>query len=417
MKVIALALKDLVRSSRNLFLIGMAVAAPLLINALILFSFGSIGKQEATLAPVSVGVVNADALPAGLPLEASLGSSIRTMLHDQGVSDWLLARDYADEDAARAALDAQEIDIAVLVPAGFTERYFAGESPDPVTILQDPTLTIGPTLVRDMVGSLLDGVTGGGVAYATLQGHVPGSALPGLMERYATWFAGFQRALYGDSDSAVLRVVPPGGEQAQSGTTYAALMALVMVGQIIFFAFYTGTYAMMSLLQETEEGTLARLFTTPTRRSTILAGKFIAVTMIVILQGLVLLTAGRIAFQIHWGRPDAVALALLGQVVAAVGLGVLLISVTKTTRQGGMIFGGVLTALGMLSGLFTTNVPMPAGFRALAQFTPQGRVLAVWRMTIEGRPAGDLLVPVLVLAAMGAVMFAAGAVLFRRRYH
>jgi ABC-2 type transport system permease protein len=417
MKVIALALKDLVRSSRNLFLIGMAVAAPLLINALILFSFGSIGKQEATLAPVSVGVVNADALPAGLPLEASLGSSIRTMLHDQGVSDWLLARDYADEDAARAALDAQEIDIAVLVPAGFTERYFAGESPDPVTILQDPTLTIGPTLVRDMVGSLLDGVTGGGVAYATLQGHVPGSALPGLMERYATWFAGFQRALYGDSDSAVLRVVPPGGEQAQSGTTYAALMALVMLGQIIFFAFYTGTYAMMSLLQETEEGTLARLFTTPTRRGTILAGKFIAVTMIVILQGLVLLTAGRIAFQIHWGRPDAVALALLGQVVAAVGLGVLLISVTKTTRQGGMIFGGVLTALGMLSGLFTTNVPMPAGFRALAQFTPQGRVLAVWRMTIEGRPVGDLLVPVLVLAAMGAVMFAAGAVLFRRRYH
>jgi ABC-2 type transport system permease protein len=417
MKVIALALKDLVRSSRNLFLIGMAVAAPLLINALILFSFGSIGKQEATLAPVSVGVVNADALPAGLPLEASLGSSIRTMLYDQGVSDWLLARDYADEDAARAALDAQEIDIAVLVPAGFTERYFAGESPDPVTILQDPTLTIGPTLVRDMVGSLLDGVTGGGVAYATLQGHVPGSALPGLMERYATWFAGFQRALYGDSDSAVLRVVPPGGAQAQSGTTYAALMALVMVGQIIFFAFYTGTYAMMSLLQETEEGTLARLFTTPTRRSTILAGKFIAVTMIVILQGLVLLTAGRIAFQIHWGRPDAVALALLGQVVAAVGLGVLLISVTKTTRQGGMIFGGVLTALGMLSGLFTTNVPMPAGFRALAQFTPQGRVLAVWRMTIEGRPVGDLLVPVLVLAAMGAVMFAAGAVLFRRRYH
>jgi ABC-2 type transport system permease protein len=417
MKVIALALKDLVRSSRNLFLIGMAVAAPLLINALILFSFGSLGKQEATLAPVSVGVVVGDTLPTGSPLEASLGGSIRTMLFDDTVNDWLVARDYADEGAARAALDAQEIGVAVLVPAGFTEQYFAGGSPDPVTILQDPTLTLGPSLVRDMVGALLDGVTGGGVAYAALEGHVPGSALPGLMEQYGTWYAGFQKALFGDPASAALRVVPPGGEQAQAGTSIAALLALVMVGQIIFFAFYTGTYAMMSLLQESEEGTLARLFTTPTRRSTILAGKFLAVLLIVILQGLVLLAAGRLAFQINWGRPDAVALALFGQVVAAVGLGVLLISVTRTTRQGGMIFGGVLTALGMMSGLFTTNVPMPTGFRALAQFTPQGRVLAVWRMAVEGRPAVDLLVPVLVLAALGAVMFAAGAVLFRRRYH
>jgi ABC-type multidrug transport system permease subunit len=121
-------------------------------------------------------------------------------------------------------------------------------------------------------------------------------------------------------------------------------------------------------------------------------------------------------FGINWGQPAAVALALVGQVAAAVGLGVLLISLIRSTNQGGIILGGALTALGMLSGLFTTNVPMPAGFQALAQFTPQGRVLGAWKLAIAGEPAAGLLVPALILAAMGAAMFAVGAQVFRRRF-
>ncbi|MHB1317044.1 MAG: ABC transporter permease, partial [Anaerolineae bacterium] len=242
------------------------------------------------------------------------------------------------------------------------------------------------------------------------------NALPGLLEQYGTWYTGFQRAFRHNPAAAALAVVPPAATESPSATPMSAIIALVMVGQIIFFAFYTGAYAMISLLQESEEGVLARLFTTPTPRATILAGKFLAVFLIVVLQGLVLLVAGRLMFGIDWGQPAAVALALFGQVAAAVGLGVLLISLVKSTNQGGIILGGALTALGMLSGLFTTNVPMPEGFRALSQFTPQGRVLAAWRLAIAGAPATDLLVPALILGAIGAALFAVGTQVFRRRY-
>jgi ABC-type transport system involved in multi-copper enzyme maturation permease subunit len=54
---------------------------------------------------------------------------------------------------------------------------------------------------------------------------------------------------------------------------------------MIFFSFFTASYAMQTILQEDEEGTLARLFTTPTPRSSILAGKFLAVFFTVIIQG------------------------------------------------------------------------------------------------------------------------------------
>ncbi len=190
-----------------------------------------------------------------------------------------------------------------------------------------------------------------------------------------------------------------------------------MVGQMIFFAFFTGAYAMMSILREQEEGTLARLFTTPTSRTAILAGKFLAVVLTVIIQGLVLMTAARVAFGVKWGSPAAAALALVGQVLAASGLGVLLIALVKDTRQAGPVLGGALTALGMLSGLFTAAVPnMPALFAQLGTFTPQGWVLRGWQAVLAGGTPGEVLLPVTVCAVMGAVLFAAGAAMFRRRF-
>jgi ABC-2 type transport system permease protein len=196
------------------------------------------------------------------------------------------------------------------------------------------------------------------------------------------------------------------------------MMGLTLTGQMIFFAFFTGAYSMMSILQESEEGTLARLFTTPTDRTSILTGKFVAVFFTVILQGLVLMTVGHYAFGIVWGEPVSVALALTGQVIAAAGLGVMLIAFVKSTRQGGPVLGGGLTTLGMLGGLFTVNIPnaMPVAMSFIALFIPQAWVLKGWKITLDGGSAADLLLPFAVMVGMGIVMFFIGASMFRKRF-
>jgi hypothetical protein len=89
------------------------------------------------MTPIKVGVVNADALPADSPLEAPLGSSIHDMFFDDSVRSWITAADYADEAAARAAVNSQEIGVAVIIPQNFTAESLAGNS-DAITILQDP---------------------------------------------------------------------------------------------------------------------------------------------------------------------------------------------------------------------------------------------------------------------------------------
>ena len=425
MKILDIAFKDLIHSFRSVFAIGMMVIAPLLLTGLIYFAFGGMSGGDVSMISIKVGVVNADQLPADSILDVALGDNIRSMFFDESVQSWITATDYPDEASAREALDKQAIGVAVIIPQNFTERYLSGEQDVQVLIVSDPTLSIGPAVVKDMVTMMVDGIAGGGIAIQTIMERLQANGIqpepaqiPSWVERYGNWYADFQRDLFHNPDKAAYVVVAPSVGEAETADPIQKIMGLTMAGQMIFFAFFSAAYAMMSIIQESEEGTLARLFTTPTDRTSILAGKFAAVLILVIMQGLVLMIAGRLVFEINWGEPVSAALALTGQVIAATGLGVLLISLVKTTRQGGPVLGGGLTAMGMLGGLFTANMPnaLPAVMNTIANFTPQGWVLKAWRLVMDGGSAGDLFVPFAVLVGMGFVMFVIGAGMFRRRF-
>ena len=425
MKILDIAFKDMIRSFRSAFAIGMMVVAPLLLTGLIYFAFGGASNGDTKMPTIEVGVVNQDVLPADSPIETPIGNNIRSMFFDESVKSWIIASDFVDETAARAALDRQEIGVAVIIPPNFSERYLSGARDTSVLIVSDPTLSIGPAVVDQMVTMMVDAVAAGGITLQTIMerqqanGIEPDPAqIPSWIQRFGDWYTEFQRDLFHHPDRAMFVMVAPSAGETGSVDPLQKMMGLTMAGQMIFFAFFTGAYSMMSILREDEEGTLARLFTTPTDRTSILTGKFVAVLFTVILQGLVLMIAGHYAFRINWGEPAGVALALFGQVIAATGLGVLLIAFVKNTRQGGPVLGGGLTALGMLGGLFTANIPgaMPAAMNMIANFTPQGWVLKAWRMVLDGQSAGDVVVPFVIMVAMGLVMFVLGAMMFRRRF-
>jgi len=281
-------------------------------------------------------------------------------------------------------------------------------------------------VVKNMVGSFLDGVSGARIAIQVVAARqaargasLDEGGMQALAADFQAWFTGFQRTLYHGTEATLVMQSPATGssESGPQENLMQRIMATIMAAQIIFFAFYTGAYAMMSILREDEEGTLARLFTTPTDRTAILAGKFLAVVLTVAVQSSVLLLIGRLVFGVRWGQPFSVGMAVAGHVLAASGLGVLLMSLVKNTRQAGPVLGGGLTALGMLGGLFTAAIPsMPRAFELMALFTPHGWVMRAWRLAMSDATPTEMLLPTLILLGLGAAMFSTGAVLFRRRY-
>lgn len=424
MKILTMAWKDLLRSLRSAFFLGMAVAAPLLLTGLMYFAFSGIAGENGEMPALKVGVVNLDTLSPDSPLQEPLGNTIRSVFFDESVRSWISAVDYPSAASARQAVDRREAGVAVIIPPGFSAGFLAGDPQAVITLVQDPTLSLTPQVVRSILVSLLDGFSGGKIAYQTLtERHMalglsvePARVMP-LLNDYQAWYTAFERDLFHHSKQAALRLQAQGTSTPQQAGGLAGLMKFVMAGQMIFFAFFTGGYAMMSILQEEEEGTLARLFSMPVSRVTILAGKFLAVVLTVALQGLVLMVASHYAFQINWGNPQSALLAFLGQVAAASGLGVLLISFIRSTRQGGPVLGGVLAGLGMLGGLFTVAVPSAAElFEKISVVTPQGWVLATWRAVLNAEPPAQVLVPFSVCLAFGLVTFGIGTASFCRRF-
>jgi ABC-2 type transport system permease protein len=251
---------------------------------------------------------------------------------------------------------------------------------------------------------------------AKIAAEVTGATL-GTDSTQPEW-AARQYAAYLESSSHIesLQIHSPGGEAAPAGSA-SSMMGPIMAGMLVFFVFFMGANGAQSIIREHEEGTLARLFTTPTSVSLILAGKFAGVFITLVIQTLVLLAASALLFGISWGQPLAVALATVGLIVAAAGFGLMLMSFIKNSRQTGPVLGGVLTLTGMLGGLFSTGMPnLPDAMNKVALSMPQGWAMQAWKQSLAGSTAGTVALPTFVLLVLGAIFFIAGLTLFRRRF-
>jgi len=421
-KSLDVALKDLLRYSRSRFVLGMMFGAPLLIAGLIYFAFSGLGTSEDgfQLPVTRVWVVDLDQ-PGAEYGGFSAGQVLVQFLQSEQLAD-LLQTEVADDMAsARAAVESQEADVAVIIPADLTAATFAPGRGSTITLYQDPTLTIGPAIVKGLIENLLDGFSGskiaGQVTSRMLAEHglqADPNTTQSVVMQYTAWAqqVGEQRA----GDEHPLIEVQTSPRQAAPTNQLADLAGKIMAGQLIFFSFYTAAASAQSIITEEEQMTLARLFTMPTTRTAILAGKFMSTFAMVLGQAVVLTIVSALLFGIRWGQPLTVALVILGLVAVSTGLGLFLMSFAKNARQAGLMMGAVLTVLGMAGGLFSTGMDvLPSAFETVALFTPQGWALRGWKLSLAGASPGQVLLPVAVVLAMGVAFFSAGAVTFRRR--
>jgi ABC-2 type transport system permease protein len=422
LKLLDIATKDLLRTLRTPFALIMMFVAPLLIAALLFFAFGSLagGDGELEVQRIQLQVANADQ-PGSQAGGFAAGAMLVDFLESEDLQDLLAVEVAPDAASARAAVDARRADVAVLIPPDFSDAVFSVGGQAAVALYPDPTLTIAPGIVQDLVRQFVDGFAGAKITADVVarqfesQGTPAGNAL--LQEaatRYADWLETKDHQEGGAPSSIDLRLL-----SGEAGTTSPGLSLIggVMAGMLVFFTFFMGALGAESIVREDEAGTLSRLFTTPTPLASILGGKFAAIIFTLVVQILVLLGASALLFGIGWGQPLSVTLAAAGLIVAAAGFGVLIMSFTRTTRQTGPVMGVVLTLTGMLGGLFTTAIPNVPGFFDVVYLTvPQGWALRAWELSLEGAGPADLVLPSAVLFAFGTLFLALGARLFRRRF-
>ncbi len=421
MKILDLALKDLKRNFRSAFGLVMMFVAPLLITGLIDLAFGGIGSESGIQVPVTrIQAVNLDDPVQTVGGGLSIGQMLMDSFRDEQLASSLQVTE-TDEATARAAVAQEKADVAILIPAGLTEAAFTSDQAASITLVEGANPSAGAGLVKGIVSGYLEGFAGTRIAadvtakLAALRNIKNSDALvKQVRDQYAQW-ARVTSAQLQSGQLAELRLESPAPAPVGQDAT-GQMMGRIMVGMMVFFVFFTGANTAESIIIEQEEGTLARLLTTPTGRSTILGGKLTAVFFTLIVQLAVLLISAGLLFHIRWGEWMPMLLMSVGLIAAAAGFGVFVMSFIKNTRQTGPVLGGVLTITGMLGGVMTAFVPnMPKAFTTVNLFTPHGWAMRGWGLVLAGHSLGEVVPTALITLAWGAALFVVGVILFRKR--
>lgn len=412
------AWKDLIRSARSVFILVFALVLPLLTTAVFYAAFGglSAGGESPSISKSRVMVVNLD--PAGVAAKA-----IADLLTGNDLSGVLDAVIESDPAAAREAVDAGEAAAAVIIPEGFSEAIGNTADPASVEVYQDPAQTVGPAIVRSVVQQALDGIAGGYVAVKSSGAALAARSIPldsQIASRIAAQYMAWAQAeMSAGSGEAWLTVLSVAGAKQESVNTITQMISAIMAMMLVFYCFFTGTASAQSILQEEEDGTLPRLFTTPVRRSEILAGKMLSVFLTLLVQLVVLSSVSALVFGIRWGDFLSVLLAVIGTGILSASFAIFLTSFLKNSKQAGMVYGVVVNLVGWvgISRMFAQLIP---GLGKYSQYTdivslvsPQGWAARIWQESMAGYPVWITLAAMVVLSL---TLFGVGVFKFNRRF-
>jgi ABC-type Na+ efflux pump permease subunit len=433
MKAIDIALKDLSRSFRSAFAVIFMFGIPLLVTGMFYFMFGNIAsggdfnlpKTKVVIANLDEGgpkfQVNTKNIPGGKDAH-TMGQLIVGILQSEDLSKLIEVTLVPDAASARAAVDKQAAQVALIIPSDFSKQFADVNGKAVIVFYQDPTLTIGPSIIRSILNRFMDGMSGVKIAVNVFLDEAdPKDA--GLAGQVVQEYLHNSLAQTEDPEKALLDVrLPtsaPVDRAAETSNLLLRIVGPIMAGMMVFYAFYTGTSTAQSILKEEEERTLPRLFTTPTSQATILTGKFLSVFVTVLVQIIVLLIAGNLIFGIRWGEFLPVALIAAGTVFSASSFGIFVNSFLKSTRQGGAVFGGVLTVTGMLGmiSIFATGSPSAAQLGdTVSLMVPQGWAVQGLQQVMNGQPLTSVLITFLVMLVWSVVFFFIGVLRFNKRY-
>jgi ABC-2 type transport system permease protein len=319
-----IAWKDLRQRVRDRSAIILGVVAPLVLAFVFDLIFGNTleGQFSATLGVVDLdGGVVAEQMVTGIQAAGEeLGMEIVTGL---------------EESAARQRVEDGDLDAYYLLPEGLTEAAEGG-SPAQIEVVGNvdaPTDTAIASAIGEALAARIE-TTQLSVALVASGGDVGQDQLGEI-------------AVEAAHQPPTITI-----EQASAETRQLDQATYLAAGMASFFLFFTVAFGVTGLLQEKEEGTMARLLAAPISRFSIVGGKALTSFVFGLASLVVLSVATTLLLDANWGDPLGAFLLMVALSLAAVGIMSLVAGFAKTVEQAGALQGIVAVVLGLLGGSF-----------------------------------------------------------------
>ena len=186
-------------------------------------------------------------------------------------------------------------------------------------------------------------------------------------------------------------------------------------GMMAMFATFTMVGGAVVLLEERQAGTLRRLLVMPIRKSTILLGKLLGILVSGIIQTLILILFGALAFGVPWGSaPLALAVMVVAFALAITALGLMFAALTKTLAQANALSTIVVLSIAALGGAWWPLDIVPGWMQTLGRLSPISWAMDGFHDIItRGLGVTAVLPEAGILLAFTAVFLAVGVWRFR----
>lgn len=406
MRIINLALKDLLQIVRDwkaaFFLIIMPIAFTLLFG----FAFG--GQGDAGDPRLPVGFLDQDQGPLGPLLVQLLDSSEVLRVDDAEATKDELARRVGDEELAAA----------VIIPEGYSQLMLAG-GVMPLKIIVDDNMNAGMAIQGEIQTAALRLASAALAARISAEVYEQQIGFSSIQERdvYLQKVSTRGISLWEKPPVTVSRNKAGSSQEEglnertkeENGFTHSS------PGMTAQFAIAGLMGAAAVLVLERKNGALQRLLTTPITRLEILIGHFLAMFIMVLVQLLILVSFGHLLLNLdYFDRPLATLLLVVMTALFVASLGLLIGALARSEEQV-IVFALIpMFVLAGLGGAWVTLEITPEGFQKIASFTPIYWVITGFKdIIIRGRGLEAVLSGAMVLLIYTILLFALAAWRFR----
>jgi ABC-2 type transport system permease protein len=185
-------------------------------------------------------------------------------------------------------------------------------------------------------------------------------------------------------------------------------------GQMLSWVFIPliGLSAMFAY--ERQRGTLRRLLTTPTRKTTYLFGTILGQVLTALVQMVLLLLFSHFAMGVNWGNPLALALVLVAFTVCASALGTMMGTFIKSEGQANGLSVMIGMVMAMMGGCWYPIELFPQAVRTAAKVLPTTWAMqGVLDVALRGQAVSGITLEVLVLLGFALVFYLVGVLRFK----
>lgn len=395
--------KDLLQRSRDRSAYIMGIVGPLVLVFILNSTLGAVGESSA----FPLGFVDDD----GGEVAAGFGQLLAELEDDQ-VIDLVSADNRADLEAM---IDNGDVGAGFVLGPGFSEAIQT-DGQGQIVVVGDPGATVTVDVAEAIAQTFVNELNYVSVAVGTLS-SATGSSASGSSATGAGADDASTTGTDGDQLAATAMALSPPIELAQveaAGRGYDAASYFAL-SLSVFFVFFTVQFGVLSMIEEREAGTLARLLVSPIHPAALLLGKLLSSFVIGVLTMAVLAVSTTLIVGAEWGDPIAAAALIMVGVLAAMALALLVSTVARTAEQAAAYASIAALVLGLLGGTFFPLSAAPGVLNTISMISPHRWLLDGFRDVSYGGGLADLGPNFAVLVAFIVVAGGVGLVLAGRR--